>query len=43
MISQDNTEDARRALQAEVNKEAGSRKELEARYGTVWDSDQMRA
>lgn len=37
----DPTENARRELQAEVNANTGLRKDLEARYGQVWDTIEM--
>ena len=39
----DPTEDARRALVGLVNASAGSRDELETRYGRVWDTEELRA
>ena len=39
----DPTEDARRALVGLVNASAGSRDELEARYGRVWDTEELQA
>jgi len=38
----DETEDTRRAMVAEINSEAGDRAALEAQYGQVWDSDELR-
>ena len=40
----DQTEDYRRARQAELNlnSEAGARAELEAHYGQVWNTDDLR-
>ena len=38
----DETEDIRRAMVAEINSEAGDRAALEAQYGQVWDSDELR-
>lgn len=40
---QDETESFRRARQAELNSEAGARAELEALYGQVWSTDELRA
>jgi hypothetical protein len=40
---QDETESIRRARQAELNSEAGPRAELEALYGQVWSTDELRA
>lgn len=37
----DPTETIRRKRLAEINVEPGSREDLEARYGQVWDTDQM--
>jgi len=39
----DPTEAPRRALVAAINHEPGSREALEAAYGQVWDTDQLRA
>lgn len=36
------TETARRQRVAEINAEPGSRAALEAQYGQVWDTDQVR-
>mgnify|MGYP003641442182 CR=1 FL=1 len=38
-----NTDDMRRAQQAQVNDEAGPRQELEEKYGDVWDTQEMSA
>jgi hypothetical protein len=38
----DPSEDARRQLLVEINAEPGSRAHLEARYGQVWDTDELR-
>lgn len=40
---QDETENIRRERQAQLNSEAAARAELEARYGQVWSSDELRA
>lgn len=40
---QDDTEQYRRARQAELNNEAGARAQLEAQYGQVWTSQELRA
>ena len=37
----DATESIRRQRLAEINVEPGSREALEAKYGQVWDTDQM--
>jgi hypothetical protein len=37
----DPTEDLRRQRLAEINAEAGSREALEARYGKVWNTQQL--
>jgi hypothetical protein len=37
----DETEGARRALQAILNTGAGPRADLEARYGQVWDTSEL--
>src|SRR5687768_7365626 len=37
----DNTEALRRNRLGEINAEAGSREALEARYGQVWDTQQL--
>jgi len=37
----DPTEAARRERLVEINAEPGSRKALEAKYGQVWDTDQL--
>lgn len=42
-MSNDPTEDARRARQIYLNEEAGERPSLEAAYGKVWDTDELRA
>lgn len=42
-VMQDPTEQYRRARQAELNNEAGNRAELEALYGQVWSTDELRA
>jgi hypothetical protein len=39
----DETEDLRRARMAELAAEAGTRADLEARYGRVWTTDEMTA
>lgn len=39
----DSTEPIRRQRLAEINNEPSSREALEAIYGQVWDSDQLRA
>lgn len=39
----DETEDYRRARQAELNAAAEARAELEAKHGQVWDRDQVEA
>jgi hypothetical protein len=38
----DPTEAIRREMVAEINAEPGSRAALEAKYGQVWDTDQVR-
>ena len=38
----DATEPARRQRLAEINAQPGSREALEAQYGQVWDTDQLR-
>lgn len=38
----DPTETIRRELVNEINAEPGSREALEAQYGQVWDTDQLR-
>jgi hypothetical protein len=38
----DPTESIRREMVAEINAEPGSRAALEAKYGQVWDTDQVR-
>lgn len=38
----DETESLRRQRLAEINAEPGSREALEAQYGQVWDTDQLR-
>lgn len=38
----DETEPIRRQRLAEINSEPGSREALEAKYGQVWDTDQLR-
>ena len=38
----DPTEDIRRAMVIELNTDAGDRAALEAQYGQVWDSDELR-
>lgn len=43
MSEDDVTENRRRAEQAELNANAGERAALEAKYGQVWDTDQLRA
>lgn len=37
----DETEDARRQRVADINASAGPRAELEAKYGQVWDTDEL--
>jgi hypothetical protein len=37
----DDTEPIRRREQIEINAQAASRADLEARHGQVWDSDQL--
>ncbi len=37
----DETETIRRQMVGEINAKPGSREDLEARYGQVWDTDQM--
>lgn len=37
----DPTEPARRELQATLNSEAGERAELEAKYGQVWNTEEL--
>ena len=39
----DPTEALRRERLVEINTEPGSREALEAQYGQVWDTDQLRA
>jgi hypothetical protein len=39
---QDPTESIRRARQAELNNAAGIRTELEAQYGQVWNTEELR-
>ncbi len=39
----DETEPLRRERLVEINAEPGSREALEAQYGQVWDTDQLRA
>jgi len=39
----DETEDARRARIAEIHEETTNRAGLEARYGQVWSTDELRA
>ncbi len=41
MNMNDPTEDIRRARQVELNSDAGERKILEARYGQVWNTEEM--
>jgi hypothetical protein len=41
-MQHDPTENIRRARQAALNNEAGSRAELEAIHGQVWDSGEVR-
>jgi hypothetical protein len=43
MFMPDPTEAIRRELVAAINAEPGSREALEAEYGQVWDTDQVRA
>lgn len=38
----DETEDARRERIAEINAEAADRQRLEAKYGQVWSTEQLR-
>ena len=38
----DPTESIRREMVAEINAEPGSRADLEAKHGQVWDTDQVR-
>jgi hypothetical protein len=38
----DDTEDLRRQRLVEINSEPGSRAALEAKYGQVWDTEQLR-
>ncbi len=38
----DDTEDIRRALVGEINEEPNDRERLEAHYGRVWDTEQLR-
>lgn len=38
----DPTEGIRRELVAQINAEPGSRADLEAKHGQVWDTDQVR-
>lgn len=38
----DETEDTRRAMVAEINSEAGDRAGLEAQYGQVWTTEEVR-
>lgn len=40
-MSIDPTESARRTLCAELARDAGVRESLEARYGQVWDTDEL--
>jgi hypothetical protein len=42
-MSYDPTEEIRRQRQLEINAAPGSREALEAHYGQVWDTDQLRA
>jgi hypothetical protein len=42
-MNNDPTEPIRRQRLAEINSEPGSRQALEAEYGQVWDTDQLRA
>jgi len=37
----DKTEAIRREMVAEINANAGNRAELEARYGNVWDTEEL--
>ena len=39
----DPTESIRRDRLSEINAEPGSRESLEAKYGTVWDTEQLTA
>lgn len=41
-MSNDPTESARRELVAEINAGPGSREALEAQYGQVWNTDELR-
>ena len=41
-MENDTTENARRELTSKLNSQAGNRASLEAKYGQVWDSDQLR-
>ena len=38
----DETETIRRQMVAEINAEPGSRPDLEAKYGQVWDTSELR-
>lgn len=42
MATNDPTEDARREIQAALNAEQAEREALEAKYGQVWDTEQIR-
>jgi hypothetical protein len=42
-VTNDPTEGIRREMVKEINADPGSRADLEARYGQVWDTDQLRA
>jgi hypothetical protein len=37
----DDTEDIRRLMVAQINARPGSREALEAKYGKVWDTDEL--
>lgn len=39
----DPTENIRRQMVEEINSEAAERKEVEARYGQVWNTDELQA
>jgi len=41
-MNDDPTESIRRERVAEINAEPGSREALEAQYGQVWDTEEMR-
>jgi hypothetical protein len=42
LMQADPTENARRARQAELNNKAASRNALEAQYGQVWNTEELR-